>query len=346
MTELPSFLKDKPICVDEYGVAYSEDRKTLIYCPAEFKGEYIIPEGVTKIDCEAFEECENLTGITLPDSLLNIDDCAFFGCTALKAIHLPEGLLSMGSTAFGNCSSLTSINIPDSLMSFGNNGMPFLRCNSLPVIDGMRYADTYLVETADKTRSSYTIKEGTRFIGDDAFGWTPDVEEIIIPNSVISIENHAFFDCKKLKTIVIPDSVTRIGDNAFYGSGIESITIPDSVTHIGALAFDQCYNLSSISIPESVTYLGARAFGSCHSLTSVIIPNGVKHIGNLTFYDCENLQSITLPESVTFIQDGRYEALLDCKKLKEIIVPKGHKQRFEIMLEFSINKLGFQIVEN
>ena len=304
MTELPSFLKDKPICVDEYGVAYSEDRKTLIYCPAEFKGEYIIPEGVTKIDCEAFEECENLTGITLPDSLLNIDDCAFFGCTALKAIHLPEGLLSMGSTAFGNCSSLTSINIPDSLMSFGNNGMPFLRCNSLPVIDGMRYADTYLVETADKTRSSYTIKEGTRFIGDDAFGWTPDVEEIIIPNSVISIENHAFFDCKKLKTIVIPDSVTRIGDNAFYGSGIESITIPDSVTHIGALAFDQCYNL------------------------------------------CENLQSITLPESVTFIQDGRYEALLDCKKLKEIIVPKGHKQRFEIMLEFSINKLGFQIVEN
>ena len=62
-----------------------------------------------------------------------------------------------------------------------------------------------------------------------------------IPNTVISIENGAFFYCKSLKSIYIPDSVTSIGNRAFYG----------------------CENLSSIHIPDSVTSIGDEAFRSC-----------------------------------------------------------------------------------
>ena len=38
--------------------------------------------------------------------------------------------------------------------------------------------------------------------------------------------------------VVIPDSVTSIGDSAFWGcSSLTSVTIPDSVTSIGDWAF-------------------------------------------------------------------------------------------------------------
>ena len=38
---------------------------------------------------------------------------------------------------------------------------------------------------------------------------------IIIPNSVTSIGQEAFYDCESLMSIIIPNSVTSIGEAAF-----------------------------------------------------------------------------------------------------------------------------------
>ena len=47
---------------------------------------------------------------------------------------------------------------------------------------------------------------------------------------------------------MIPDSVTSIGDEAFWGcKSLTSITIPDSVTSIGEDAFADCLLLTSIN---------------------------------------------------------------------------------------------------
>ena len=54
---------------DKYGVEFSDDRKTLIKCPRDFKGEYIIPEETETINAYAFEGCKNLRGISIPDNV-------------------------------------------------------------------------------------------------------------------------------------------------------------------------------------------------------------------------------------------------------------------------------------
>ncbi|MDE5768808.1 MAG: leucine-rich repeat domain-containing protein [Oscillospiraceae bacterium] len=47
--------------------------------------------------------------------------------------------------------------------------------------------------------------------------YTGIATEIIIPNGVTGIGDHAFQDCKNLTNIIIPDSVTNISKYAFNG---------------------------------------------------------------------------------------------------------------------------------
>lgn len=105
--------------------------------------------------------------------------------------------------------------------------------------------------------------------------------------SVISIEEKAFYDCKKLTSIVIPNSVSSIKSYTFSGcSALPSIAIPNSITSIGNYAFDNCSALTSIEIPNSVTSIGGSAFSGCSSLTSIMIPNSVTSIGSYAFNIC------------------------------------------------------------
>lgn len=91
-----------------------------------------------------------------------------------------------------------------------------------------------------------------------------DIKGVIIPNTVTTIENRAFYHCDNLTSIVIPSSVNSIGDNAFSGcSSLGTIKIPSSVASIGNYAFEYCSGLTSIEIPSSVISIGQGAFRDC-----------------------------------------------------------------------------------
>ena len=52
--------------------------------------------------------------------------------------------------------------------------------------------------------------------------------------------------------MTIPDSVTSIGDGAFRDCrSLASVTIPDSVTSIGNSPFSDCSSLTSITVDPS-----------------------------------------------------------------------------------------------
>ena len=230
----------------------------------------ILPEGIITIGLHAFCECKSLTSVIIPNSATYIGDNAFNTCSNLNDIHIGSGVTNVGYYAF-DC------------------------CTSLPVIDNLRYADTYLVGAVDKTLSTYTIKESTKWIGDNAFAGCSGLTSINIPDSVNSIGYYAFQNCSNLTSITIPYSVTSIGFRAFCNctSLTGELVIPDSVTTIREQAFIDCSGLTSVVIGSGVTSIGETAFGGCSKLTSVVIGSGVKTIDNNVFINCSSLNEIT-----------------------------------------------------
>ncbi len=126
--------------------------------------------------------------------------------------------------------------------------------------------------------------------------------DVVIPDSVTSINLNAFSGCTGLTSITIPASVKGIGDYAFSGcTGLKSITIPNGVTRINRGTFRGCTSLTSVTIPDSVTFIAHDAFGGCTSLMSITLPDSLESIGDDAFRSCTSLKSITIPASVTRI---------------------------------------------
>ena len=178
-------------------------------------------------------------------------------------------------------------------------------------LEGLFSEDAYMI---NPDISDWNIKS----IPYSFFDGNEKIEEFTIPNSVTSIGDNAFRNCRSLKSVIIHNNVKSIEGGAFYHCGsLKYVTIPDSVTIIGSFTFSGCRELTSVTIGNSVTSIGNWAFGYCVGLESVVIPSSVESIGNLAFYGCTKLSSVEIPDSVTSI--GNW-AFYECSNLKYVTI--------------------------
>jgi len=190
-----------------------------------------------------------------------------------------------------------------------------------------------------------------------AFYKSTNVENLILPNTLITIGEEMFYQ-SKLKTVVIPANATTIGNSAFEQcASLISIDIPANVETIGTAvfwgcsslttvtfekgsqlktigggssyygAFSYCTALTSIEIPASVETIGASAFKGCSSLATVTFENGsqLKTIGGGSyssgaFSDCTALTSIEIPASVETIEAAAFKL---CSSLATVTFENG-----------------------
>lgn len=177
----------------------------------EYEGKVVIPSTVTYNDTvfhvtgigeDAFNDCINVTSVTIPESVTSIGSAAFRSCNKLTSITIPESVTTIGNGTFYDCTKLTSVVIPNSVTSMGNG--VFSSCSSL---------------------KSVVLSDNITSIGMSVFLDCGKLTSITLPQNLETIAEYAFSACKKLTTITIPAKVVQIKNYAFEGcTGLTSLS--------------------------------------------------------------------------------------------------------------------------
>jgi len=299
-----------PSSVDGYRVS------RVIDCENTYLERVEFSEGITEIR-SCFNNCPRLSQVVLPDSLREAW-YSFREAPCLYSVDIPENVVGLGRS-FNDTpwyDSLTDefVVVGDGLW-FKYNG----RGGTVTVPEGIKHTGCDVGKELQydiETYSFYTIVErdfitelifpqSMRTIGQSAFDNCKALRSVQFNQGLASIGNSAFGGCENMREIVLPDSLRELGRSCFMGcSSLESVIFPDKLREIGSSAFWGC-PIGELRLPQSLLRIGSSAFESNEMLENLVIPQSVAVIEEGAFSDCENLNSVTLPEN-TIIKRGAF----------------------------------------
>lgn len=153
--------------------------------------------------------------------------------------------------------------------------------------------------------SSVFIPATVRSIGDSAFSYCNALTTVTFAeNSQLkSIGRAAFYGTEhaypRFKEIKIPDSVETIGNGAFYDCrDLERITLPSALQTLSTVTFYDCTALSEVTFPASLKTIESSAFSGCRNLSKVKLPASLKAIRSSVFHLCINLKTVSYDGSL------------------------------------------------
>lgn len=241
------------------------------FVPDSLKTIYISGKSTLHENC--LYGLKNLTTITF-DKVTKIENYFLMGCTGIKKLTIPDtvSVENLGIHAIDGVDSLEEI--------------------------------TFYILGDKKYKISNTVKKITILSGEnlytDSIAWSYEsLEEIVLPNSLKTIQAKAFRNFANLKTIKIPESVTYIGIGAFENCiGLTEMVLPAGVTGLSGSLFNGCDKLTSLRVKGAITYIGYRAL-SCQTLEDVVFDDLslLETIGEMAFYRCK-IKELHLTDSV------------------------------------------------
>ncbi|MBR7124204.1 MAG: leucine-rich repeat protein, partial [Candidatus Methanomethylophilaceae archaeon] len=291
-----------------------------------------------KIGLKAFENTPSLESVELPSNLWMIGEYAFLDSGLKGSISIPASVAEIGGGAFASCVGITSFSVEDDNKSYVAK-------------DGVLYSasgDVLVEYPAGRVGSTYSVLDSVETIYHSAFYGSINLDSIVLPESLIDIQQHSFYLVSNLLSISIPANVisigmyafamdwslsiieftgeskiTRFGLGTFSYSGIVSLIIPASVTSIAQGAFTSCSQLHNIIFAENscLEYVSAYMFDGCDNLTNVTFQNGSKltSIQAHGFHNASALMSINFGDA-KLLNVGNY-SFMSCESLLSITLP-------------------------
>ncbi|MCL1792460.1 MAG: leucine-rich repeat protein [Oscillospiraceae bacterium] len=148
------------------GVLYSKDEKTLVAYPQGKIGAYTLREKTTIISGGAFSYAVGLAGITGTQNVERVNESAFEYCVGLRDIYFPNASLVHDRSFYG-CSSLKTVRLGGAAIG----QYAFAECSML---------------------STVIIGEGAILLNDFAFGWCPNLTDLVLPSTIQLIGSNVF----------------------------------------------------------------------------------------------------------------------------------------------------------
>lgn len=317
---------------------------------------------------------------TIPPQI-NVDGTRYFvtrveiSATNIKKIHISEGVKEVKVTDTKNVGELY---IPSTVTSFEGELNEVRKISISQENENYMSQDNFVCSKNGEYLCSVgvipekaTVPAGIKGIRAKAFN-NSKVTHITCPDSLISVEENAFYNCDKLEKIVFGKKLKTIDAKAFYRTrALEKIKIPKKNKHLrvtkGAIytkdrktlllagvapeffvlpkttkeirenAFWGNVSAKTVAIRHKMKMLSRRAFAGSE-IENVILPNSMKVIGEQAFYDCNNLEKVKLPSSLRAIGP---EAFRDCS-IPKLVIPKNVEMIGEGALCNSLEKIVFK----
>lgn len=191
-----------------------------------------------------------------PDGVIDIPDTVISG-------GQPYTVTAIGYSAFGSLSTpinVSSVFIPATVLSIGDSA--FIYCDALTTVTFAENSQLKSIERAAFWGSEQVY---------------PRFKEIKIPDSVETIGNGAFYDCRDLERITLPSTLQKLSNSTFYDcTALSEVTFPASLKTIEKSAFSGCRKLSEVKLPASLTTIQSYVFDRCSALKTVFYDDSLE----------------------------------------------------------------------
>ena len=228
------------------------------------KKKVIVPEGVTELSPCLFWDNQTIEEVILPETLVNISGDTFYNSANLKKVNIPKNVKFMGNNPFAGCLEIVI-----------TNESPYFN-----LVDGVLYNKDFtrlIYYPISKKDDRYEIKEGCLILGKHSFYLCDNLNEVVIPSSIIKLENNPFSGCTKVN-LINRSKFYHIDDSVIYDKDYSSV--------IGCLnSID-----TDCLVLKNVKRICRNSFWNCKGIRKIILPKTLESIGYNPFVSCSNIE--------------------------------------------------------
>ena len=312
----------------------------------------ILPEGLETIGESAFTH-SGLKTITLPKSLKSLGKEAFRECKDMTGVTILDGLTEIPDSCFRECESLTKVSL-GKVKTIGSGAFQGTALQEIDLTNVVKVKDGAFMSSAIKeltvpatltevdieafswnwSMTKATFEDGCTRVFDTMFHGNRNLDEVILPSTIKSIDPRALARCPNLTTVSLPEGLEEIHEEAFIESGLTNILLPSTVTYIGKDAFKDCKGLTSVTVlnPTPVVLESAETFNNRANAT-LYVPKGSQDAYKNTaiwkgFKQIIELETIAdgLYEGIYYLQNvetGKYLNQGNCWGMRAVLADEG-----------------------
>lgn len=247
----------------------------------------------------------NKKKVEVPEGVTELAPCLFWDNQIIEEVILPESLINISGDTFYNSANLKKVNIPKNVKFMGNN--PFAGCPNIVVtsespyfnlVDGVLYNKDFtrlIYYPISKTNERYEIKEGCRILGKHSFYLCDNLKEVVIPSSIIKLENNPFSGCTKIN-LINKSEYYHIDDSVIYDKDYSSV--------IGCLnSID-----TDCLVLKDVKRICRNSFWNCKGIKKIVLPETLESIGYNPFVSCSNIEFESNSKNYVVYNNALYTA--------------------------------------
>ena len=233
------------------------------------------------------------TKLEIPLSVTEINSHAFSGCNSIESVEIPKNVKSIGNGTFANCPNLSHISLPDNEIKFSS--YCFSNCPLLISAGPKGSCCSVEYEWKDRIPANFLY-------------YCSGITKVLIPSTITSIGERAFYGCSNIKDVYIDALVPpTVESNAFSAYGNLYVPKGTKMAYSSADVWKK-FNIIELIDIEDISIQQKRydiKVGDSLQLQTIINPNNATYQTVYWSVDDEEYASINQNGVVTGLKTGK-----------------------------------------